>query len=260
MSDRSDVTLTMSEGLEIYGNPEVEYKMKQKRLDLELIKKKINLRKCNKDAMLESIMLSEPVGLSTDELKNKLGCHRDTIHSIGFELQNEGLTTKDGKFGKYHLTQRSLLDPEVSASFLGAKIMRDFYGLGQEPISIKNIFCNQSLCKVALIVDDSEPKQGLLVKINFFEFALRLGAIITYQIIQSMRYCQQDAPGSSFVHKTTNKLRDENMSKYIQNVMNPSSMIFAFRDLYSVDKRLKEHKSIETICTHKVIRNYMKID
>jgi hypothetical protein len=88
---------------------------------------------------------------------------------------------------------------------------------------------------------------GLLVKINFFEFALKLGVIFTYLIIQSMRYCQQDNQTSTHVHKINSKLRDENMLKYIRSIMNPLSLIFAFHDLYAISSRLKEHKLIEVI-------------
>ena len=256
MSDHADIIQTMSERLNIYRNFGFEYNMKQKLRDLKLIRDNINTKIRNRDTMLRDIMLSEPDGLSTAELKSKLGCHRDTIHGIGIELINEGLITKHGKFGRYHLTRASLEDPEIIASFFGAKIMRNFYSLGQEPICIKNIFCNQNLCKTALTVDEKKLKRRLLDKSNFFEFALRLGAILTYQIMQSMRYCQLHDLSSDHVYKTSSKSRDEKMLKYIQNMINPSSLIFAFRDLHSLHSRLKPHRLIEVIADERDAKIY----
>ena len=48
------------------------------------------------------------------------------------------------------------------------------------------------------------------------------------------------------------------MLKYIQNMINPSSLIFAFRDLHSLHSRLKPHRLIEVIADGKGMQKYMK--
>ncbi len=249
MSDVSDFCLTMSErkNRTKYKTLNRGMKAKKRHIAEDLVKLRKKTEEDNRINMLLSIKSSEPNGLTTNELTKKLQCHRDTIHSIGKKLCTEGMVTKQGKFGKYHLQLKALEDPELRATVFGSQIMNKFYELGGGPLCIRNRFCNKRLSKKALTIDEN-TSEDLIDRISFFEFALRLGAIMTYELIQAMRYTQ-DPPlnQQSTLHndKINNNLKNEYMFKYIMNLMKPSSLLFILRDLNSINKRLKPYDLIE---------------
>lgn len=64
-----------------------------------------NAKKSNKEQMLKEIGLSEPGGLTTQELVNILNCNRETVRRLGNELMNVNKIFKTGRFGHYHLSE-----------------------------------------------------------------------------------------------------------------------------------------------------------
>jgi hypothetical protein len=198
----------------------------------------------HKEEILQIVALSEPDGRSTSELVKDTGYHRDTISVLCNELK--GLLVKNGgKFGKYHIKPRAFEeDPGLNGLLFNAKIVKGFYQLVDMGICAKNTFCDRKLCEEALNFDENRS-ENLIDKIHFFEFALRLGAITTYQLIQSMRYSQQQRYSRASNKQAldinlNNLIRNEQTFKYIKNVLKPSQLIHIFRDLYPVEKRLKE--------------------
>jgi hypothetical protein len=114
--------------------------------------------------------------------------------------------------------------------------MENFYTLGTDPLCIRNTFCNKKLCKTAL-TSEKETSASILDKANFFEFSLRLGAIITYELLQAIRYSQPQQQQDDL--KINSNLRNERMYKYLENALKPWSWIFRFGELSAVNKRLK---------------------
>jgi hypothetical protein len=200
-------------------------------------------KESRKEEICKIVALSEPDGRSTSELVKDTGYHRDTIHVLCKELEHSGLVIK--KVRKYHLKPKAFEEDAGLNGFLfNTKIRKGFYHLVDTGICAKNIFCDHKLCERALNFDENRS-EDLIDKIHFFEFALRLGAITTYQLIQSMRYSQQKQysrvsnkqPRNIILN---NLIRNEQVFKYIENVLKPSSLIHIFRHLYPVRKRLKE--------------------
>jgi hypothetical protein len=73
--------------------------------------------------------------------------------------------------------------------------------------------------------------------VKIHEFSLRLGAIITYELLQAIRYSQPQQQQDDL--KINSNLRNERMYKYLENALKPWSWIFRFGELSAVNKRLK---------------------
>jgi hypothetical protein len=214
------------------------------------VRHKIETKELNKRRMKQAIALSEPIGLGTGELVKELSpCVRATIYNIAEELKKEDEIFKTGgKRGKYHLKPKKFEDPEIIAFLFELKSMsaKTFYRLGTDPLCLRNIFCNKKLCKTAL-TSDRKTSDSLFDSANFFEFSLRLGAIVTYELLQAIRYSQPQQQQQDT--KINSNLRNERMYKYIENALKPWSWIFRFGELLAVNKRLKPRN--ENITTKK---------
>jgi hypothetical protein len=207
-----------------------------------------SLKHQHKERIYGIVALSEPHGRSTSELVNDTGFHRDTVFTLCNELVQEGLLLKSGgKFGKYHLNPRSFENPELNASLLQRHVSRNFYDLGQEDICVGNDFCDKELCKKIIAGNDPSLihyREGL----SFFEFALRMGAIILYELLQAVRYTQKhiqktkiQLPNSEMGYT----MKNEFVFKYLNNVISSSLLVSIFSDLDIVGKRLMPWELIE---------------
>lgn len=221
----------------------VDYRRTTKRE--EYSKVQWSMKYHHKKMIHKIVTLSEPKGKSTSELVYDTDFHRDTIFSLCNELVHEGLLLKSGgKFGKYHLNPKSFENPELNASLLHRHIFRNFYDLGREPICIGNDFCNKELCKKIIVGDDPSlvhHREGL----SFFEFVLRIGTIILYELLQATRYAQEKTTIQLPNGEVNYIMKNEFVSKYLNNAMSSSLLVSIFRDLDIVGKRLMPWELIE---------------
>ena len=170
--------------------------------------------------ILEIIIRSEPVGKTSGELVRETGLHRDYIRLICNGMVARGLIVRSGgKFGKYHLAPKTLKgNPRLNAHLFASKVCKEFNRLGNEAICGKSIFCNNNFCKEVFdLADNDENNPELPVdEIYFFEFALRVGAIITYQLLQAIRHSQHNhqQQTASYNYTISNTLKNEYLLKY----------------------------------------------
>jgi predicted transcriptional regulator len=82
-------------------------------------------RNSNKEIILDCITKNEPTGISTSDLSNSTGLHRDTIHSVCLELTKENIIYKANKKGKYHLTKQAAQDPILQYTIFGQDSFRE---------------------------------------------------------------------------------------------------------------------------------------
>ena len=208
-----------------------------------------SLKHQHKERIYGIVALSEPHGRSTNELVNDTGFHRDTVFTLCNELIQEGLLLKNGgKFGKYHLNPKSFENPALNASLLQRHVSRSFYDLGQEDICVRNDFCNKELCKKIIAGDDPSLvhyREGL----SFFEFSLKMGAIILYELLQAVRFTQRHMQEKANIQLPNSEMgytiKNEFAFKYLNNVISSSLLVSVFRDLDIVGKRLKPWDLIE---------------
>jgi hypothetical protein len=208
-----------------------DYKYTQHRKNY--FKKQRSLGEEHKDIIFHIIALSEPDGKSTNELTKDTGFHRDTIYTLCKQMLKNGLLIKSGKFGKYHLGPKSLEDSGLHGFIFGTEVTKQFYSL-RDFICTTNKFCNNEYCKSVLEgrpYKEIIPDKDLYDEVHLFEFAIRIGAIISYELIESMKYAQ--LPNLNYVK------RNDLILKWIDNVIRPLLLIQIFRRLYPVSKRLR---------------------
>ena len=109
---------------------------------------------------------------------------------------------------------------------------------------VEKIFCNNNFCKEIFDLvdkDENNPNPKLPVdELFLFEFALRAGAIMLYQILQASRYSQYKQQQTlSYNYDISNTLKNEYLLKYIQNALNSVQLLRAFENWYPIYRRLK---------------------
>jgi hypothetical protein len=77
-----------------------------------------------------------------------------------------------------------------------------------------------------------------LPPLTLFDYSLRLGAIIIYQLIQAIRHAEA-SPLLTSINK------DDFVLKWIENSLIPMSIVQTFRHLHPVYKRLAKPKKVE---------------
>lgn len=206
--------------------------------------------------LLGIIAGSEPAGKTAGELVTETGLDRDYIRLICNDLVSKALIVRSGgKFGKYHLTPKTLNeDPGLNAFLFATKIREQFNRLGNGAICGKSLFCNNDFCKQTFDMadkDENNPEQPV-DELYFFEFALRLGAIVMYQLIQSIRYSDDGLQKhSSYNYDVSSTLKNEYIFKYIENAVTPVFLINVFRNWYPIHRRLKpESEGIQEVITN----------
>ena len=185
-----------------------------------------------KQKILEIIAESEPDGKTSGELVKNTGLHRDSIRLACNSLTRENLIVRSGgKLGKYHLVSKIFEeDPGLNAFLSGTAITNKFYELTEYPTCINNIFCNTIFCQEKWKSEDYDNPDNLVDEVYIFEFALRLGAVIIYQLIQAVRFSQ--------LHKYSTTAENNLLIKYIENAVRPLLLIRIFRKLFPVSRRL----------------------
>jgi hypothetical protein len=168
-------------------------------------------------------------------------------------LAEENIIVRSGgKLGKYHLVSKIFNeDPGLNAFLFGSAMTKKFDKLTEYPTCVNNIFCNTKFCQDTWISKDYDNPDNLVDEIYIFEFALRLGAIIAYELMQAIRFSQLDVPS-----QTNYLMKNDLLIKYIENAVRPLLLIQIFRNLFPVGGRLdpeseSEPKSFLEIQHHK---------
>lgn len=162
----------------------------------------------NKRKIYDYIM-EHAKGLFPHEIAASLGITRQTVQTHLKELVNETLVLKNKSDGRYYVA-----DPDVGDIIIFAGFMKMISGFlaGQGPGSrslgfppeyqralfnedayreftdrVSGISVSNEICEAKIIVDKSKEKY-------LFEFANRIGALITYLFIETMRPHEYNTP------------------------------------------------------------------
>jgi hypothetical protein len=215
----------------------------------KLIKEQRSLRKQNKLRIVQCLAAELSSGMSTTELSTAVPCHRDTTHDICEELKLDGMVTKNGKFGKYFITSKAIGSPEIGGFLFGSKAMQQFYSFERPAstsnlkkwLSVNNKFCDNEYCKSIVLGKPYEeiiPDRRLKDQLGLFEFVIRIGAIITYEMVQALKY-----DSSPILKNQVNK--DILAWKWVDNVIRPELILKAFAECEPVYRILKRNKNID---------------
>jgi hypothetical protein len=183
------------------------------------------------------IAASEPDGKSSADLRKDTNLSRDRIHTICRKYMDLGLLFKTGRFGKYRLTEKALGDPGKRGFYFGSTAMKKFFSL--DLICTNNKFCNSKYCELA--ISDKHYLKNTLGsdirnEVDLFEFALRIGSVITYEMIEAMKYF-----GSEIIADKVDK--DQLAWKWVDSVITPNRILKAFADTNVIGKRLNRNKN-----------------
>ena len=197
--------------------------------------------KTTKDKILSLIAGSEPHGMSTQNLREATGLHRDRIHVICKEYMDKGTLVKTGRFGKYHLGPKSREDIHLRAFFFQQQLFKKFYELSDPGVSLSCKFSRLSNVGSHISLPSREQLERYkevsnlnqdIDELYLFEYALKLGAILTYQLIQSIRYAQEKTD--------LDKVKKTGLIvKWIEHIIEPGSLLQSFSQLMSVSKRMQ---------------------
>lgn len=190
--------------------------------------------------LFSHVEASEPIGKTSAELKKEMNLSRDRVYTICKKYLDEGLFFKTGKFGKYRLTSKALGDPAKKAFFFNSKMMKDFWSF--ESISKSNAFCNTEY--IQSILNDNKNGRNKPTfkrdpgkdKLSLFEFALRIGSIVTYEMLMAIKFASDCSEANT---------KDKLAWKWIDNVINPGLILKAFACIPEIERRLKRNSTNE---------------
>jgi hypothetical protein len=210
-----------------------------KRIENALEKHK-KLGEETKKKILSLIFQSEPAGMSTDDLVKATKRNRRTIHAICKKYEDNGILLKTGTFGKYHLGPKSREDIHLKAFFFQEKIFDKFFFLAGTGASTSSKYFNYQnyghmlhFSKERLEYNENFSKRNRdLDDLYLYEYSLKLGASLTYQLIQSIKYAQQEPD-------LDQSRRDRIILKWVENIVNPLSILDSFSRLNPVYKRMQ---------------------
>lgn len=212
-----------------------------------------------KQKIFSLIEESESNGLTLGELVEATkkvfppkGLSRDRVGDICREYVDRGffsqIPKKKGKFGKYHLGANAYGDPRLTAFVLQRKIMDPnlFFSLGQQALCISSEYSSLHGKKGLLQSPqhneyvESPNKNDEFDQLYLFEYSLKLGAILIYQLIQAIKHAETSPLLSSLQ-------KDGFVLKWIENAVTPMSVVQTFRRLLPVSKRLAKPKKAENV-------------
>lgn len=220
-------------------------------------KKKLQ-KEQHKKMIIDSISRGEPLGKPTHQIVTETGLHRDTIHTLGKELMNHGLIQKQGKTGNYKLTSKVYDHPVFLAQRLAEEIIQK-NSIHWPYISANNRFsCEEYKKKVDYFISESFKDKkiwGEMDSILIYEFANRIGAIITYLVIQALQFTKQsvevgdddnsyNTTTKSAVTKQKVRIRlpgssiDKVVLDYISNAIRPHMILNTFIRFMNREKGL----------------------
>jgi len=193
----------------------------------------------NKREILQKLADVYPDGKTTSELVNELGRHRDTIRELCNDLIADDLVIKEGKYGKYKLTFKAFGFPSYFSYSLGAKALKGIPYWQYSEDYLKS-FCNTHNCKCKRIHPYNAADYEKTVAKILSEFVTRIGALITYQMIESLQFNKQteiNVGNTSNKRTRTAAMRRISMSgefvdtlilDYAKNAIKPSLILNEF--------------------------------
>jgi hypothetical protein len=196
-----------------------------------------------KTKILSMVAQSEPAGMTTDDLVKATKRNRRTIHVICKKYQDNGILRKTGTFGKYHLGPKSREDIHLRAFFFQEKIFEKFFRLaGTGASTSSKYFDFQNYGHILHFSkerreynEDFSKRNRDLDELYLYEYSLKLGAIFTYQLIQSIKNAQQRP-------ELDQSKKDQIIVKWVEKVINPLSILDSFSRLNPVYKRMQMPK------------------
>jgi hypothetical protein len=181
---------------------------------------------------------NEPEGMTNKEIRRATGLQRDRVRTICKEYIEKGVLTKHGKFEKYHLGEKATEDPSLSAFLFEHNMASSqFFRLSDRDLAlaVSTQFCDAKYCEEIFKQRLRQKRQRQkrqnvddFDKLYLFGYALRLGAIVSYQLIQAMRYAQQQPS-----HVNQSK-KIEFIRRYLDNTITPMFLIHSFHNLLSI--------------------------
>ena len=165
-------------------------------------------------------MRSEPYGISTKELEKETGLNHDTISRHCKDLIGKSRIKKKNKKGRYHLTDEAYGDTTIRAWLLESKLTIKLMNVVAEN---ENAFCT---------VDKKYLEKYHADDLSLFKFANRIGAYITYLMIEALRPNSWDY----FISGETTKGKSKLVSEWIENVIQPARLFRIFSDSLAVNK------------------------
>ena len=139
---------------------------------------------------------SEPDGMTTKELVEATGLKRDRIHTICKEYIDREALKKIPKLRRYHLGPKAIEDSGLTGAFFEQTLIKTgLFSLGKVALTTSSEFCNVEHAVNIFKQKQQQNQKDEQVskqydpfdKLYLFEYSLRLGAIISYHLIQSMR-------------------------------------------------------------------------
>jgi DNA-binding transcriptional ArsR family regulator len=209
---------------------DLSFSVKQRRE--KLIMNQRSLGEQNKEKIMQSLAFNHPIGRTTHELKIDTGLDRDTIYTHGENLKKMGLVIKEGKFGKYRLTEKALNDPSIGSWIFRGEVMRGV-AKWSVPGSKPNKFCN---------IDKQICDKEYQTERELFDFANKISALITYILLHALRPRDVSINGASRKKvRLSGKEKTEQAIRWVENTISPARLLFEFSRLRPVKKGLAVH-------------------
>ena len=217
-------------------------------------------RERNRLEILRHIASSEPDGTSTHKLVTERKLHRDTIHTICKMLMNEGLVTKAGKFGNYHVTTRAYHDPELTARIFFNESLRWIRSNTSPILTLKEEEDNEIRDTVKERYErEHETFWNRLYQIHLdsikrktlLKFAVDIGMLITYIMIEAVRprhdkkYINNTSKEIEIDLKPGEKRRQAEL--WVQNAINANDILNEFIKLPMVKRGITEPQYMKEI-------------
>jgi hypothetical protein len=185
----------------------------------------------NKEKILEDIARSG--GRSTGQLKEDTGLSRETIYTLCRQLEQAGLISKKGKFAKYRLTNKALEDPALSSWIFSREAMKSF--------SRWTVMASRPN-KFSTINEENHAAEYLAQR-ELFEFGNKIGALITYILLQAirpriLRINGTKTSGTAKKVQLSGKEKTEQAKLWVEKTINPFRILFEFCRVPTIAKGL----------------------
>jgi hypothetical protein len=186
--------------------------------------------------------------LTTADLVEKTGLHRDTVYVNCKELIDKGYISKSGKYGKYFLTLKAFNKPSLRGLNLArkvTKIMRMYNIPFILPKEIESLFDKK-------YADFKDIKQQQILS-----FSLSMGAYITYVFLQSLNpndwifssLTDNKEKWDKGMSSLSKQEKDEVIRSWVKSAVNPLYLLMQFKRLnivkgHDFDKLIKSYSQI----------------
>jgi hypothetical protein len=187
--------------------------------------------------ILRSLAYNHPDGRTTQELVKDTGLKRHAIHKYCKGLIKSNLVIKEGKFGKYLLTQIALGAPQLEGKLFASKaidkILSDY-----SSVSIINKFINRH---------NMQSENNSIDEVELFIFINKIGMYIAYVLTEAMRTnkCQLSINNNARGKKNTfgsGLDRDKLLKSWVKAAINTDLILWEFSKLRIVGEGLRRNR------------------